>query len=141
MLERFTKWVMRLRRDGVSYEEFVSAPITTTDATPTPWTAIEIVPDTTSAGAITVRYVIQAVQSDGSNLYSITSEASWSWPAGGPVGRRATASGAGTSSANTFAVQRPTHSFDLANVRPTITGKAGVTIIWSCNYRAVHYTQ
>lgn len=140
MLERLTKWFFELRRGGTRYKEIVAEPITTTDNTATPWSAIEIVPDTTTAGSITVRYIFNAMQSDGSNLYSITSECSWSWTAAGTVTRRGPAAGTGSSNANSFATPRPTHSFDVNNVRPTITGKAGTTIFWSCQYRIVSYT-
>lgn len=72
--------------------------------------------------------MINGQQSDGANLYSITSECSYAWTAGGTITRRAAAGGVGTSNANTFASPRPTHVFDLNNVRPTVTGKAGTTI-------------
>ena len=45
--------------------------------------------------------------------------------AAGTITRRGPAAGTGSSNANSFAVPRPTHTFDLNNVRPTITGKAG----------------
>jgi hypothetical protein len=139
MLERLTKWFFELRRGNTKYKEIVAEPITTTDATPTTWTAVEIAPDTTTAGSMTVRYIFNAMQSDGSNLYSITSECSWSWAAGGAITRRSASGGAGTSNANTFAPTRPLHSFDLNNIRPTVTGKLATTIVWSCQYRIVQY--
>lgn len=135
MIERITKWFYELRRDSVRYREIVAAPITTSDATATPWSAIEIVPNTAVAGSITVRYMFQGRQDDGSQLYSATLESSWSWTAGGAIARRGTVAGSGTASANTFATPRPSVSFDAANVRPTITGKASTTIVWSCEYR------
>jgi hypothetical protein len=135
MIERITKWFYELRRGSVRYREIVAAPITTSDATATPWSAIEIVPNTAGAGSITVRYMIQGRQDDGSQLYSATLESSWSWSAGGAITRRAAAAGNGTTSANTYASPRPSIVFDVANIRPTITGKAATTIVWSCEYR------
>lgn len=135
MFDRLSKWFFKLRRGSCEYAEIVAEPITTTDATATTWSAIEIVPDTSAAGSVTVRYIFSAMQSDGTNLYSITSECSWSWPAGGPITRRGAAGGTGSSNANTFAAPRPSHTFDLNNIRPTITGKAATTILWKCQYR------
>lgn len=135
MINRVTRWLFKLIRGTSEYTEILAEPITTTDATPFTWTAIEIVPDTSAAGSATVRYMFSAMQSDGTNLYSITSECSWSWPAGGPIVRRSAASGTGSSNANSFAVTRPTHTFDAANIRPTITGKATTTVLWKCQYR------
>jgi hypothetical protein len=137
MIKRIIRWFFKLVRGNSEYTEILAEPITTTDATATAWTAIEILPDTSIAGSATVRYVFSATQSDGANLYSITSECSWSWPAGGPIVRRAGAAGTGTSNANSFAAPRPTHTFDAANVRPTITGKAATTIMWKCHYRVL----
>jgi hypothetical protein len=135
MLERLTKWFSKLSRAPVDYIEVVAEQITTTDATPTTWTAIEIPIDTTSAGSILVRYMFTGRQSDGSQLYSAILESSWSWGAAGTVTRRAAAAGSGTPSANTYGTPRPSVAFDTNNVRPTITGKAATTIVWSCTYR------
>ena len=137
-IRRIFSWLFRLARGTAIYSETVHEQITTTDATPTSWTTAEIPIDTTTAGSITVRYVINGQQSDGSNLYSITSERSYSWAVGGPVTRRSAAGGSGTTNANTFASPRPTHTFDLNNIRPTVTGKAGTTIKWSCVSRALN---
>ena len=137
MIKRITRWFFKLVRGNSEYTEILAEPITTTDATATAWTAIEILPDTSIAGSATARYMFSAMQSDGTNLYSITSECSWSWPAGGPIARRSAAGGTGSSNANSFAVIRPTHVFDATNIRPTITGKAATTILWKCQYRVL----
>ena len=137
MINRIVQWFFKLKLGGSEYTEIIAAPVTTTSATPFTWSAIEIVPDTSVAGAATVRYILSAMQSDGTNLYSITSECSWSWPAGGPITRRGSAGGTGTSNANSFANPRPTHVFDNSNIRPTITGKTATTIVWSCQYRVL----
>jgi len=137
MINRITRWFFKLIRGTSEYAEILAEPINTTDATPTAWNAIEILPNTAIAGSAMVRYMISATQSDGTNLYSITSECSWSWIAGGPIVRQSAAAGTGTSNANTFANPRPGHVFDAANVRPTITGKAATTIVWKCQYRVL----
>jgi len=136
--KRLLTRLFQLGNGNAVYLETVHESITTTDATPTAWTTAEIPIDTTAAGSITVRYAINGQQSDGSNLYSITSECSYSWTAGGTITRRAAAGGVGTSNANTFANPRPTHVFDLNNVRPTVTGKAATTIKWSCVSRVLN---
>lgn len=129
-----------IRRARTKSIERVVETITTTNATPTTWAAAEYVPDTTAAGCCTVRYTIQGLQSDGSKLYSIVSEVSYAWAAGGPIIRQASAGGTGTASANTFQGPRPSHTFDINNVRPVVTGRGGTTIIWSGVYKVVTYT-
>ena len=137
MISRITRWFFKLVRGTSEYTEIIAEPITTTDPAATAWTAIEIVPNTAIAGSATVRYMFSAMQSDGSLLYSITSECSWCWSAGGTITRQSAAAGIGTANANTFAATRPSHVFDLNNIRPTITGKAATTIVWKCQYRVL----
>lgn len=135
MVEWIKRSVLRLRLANTTVSYGVIEPKTTTDATPVVWAESELVVDTSTAGSATVRYTINGRETSGAALYAITVEGSYVWPAGGPVSRASTAQGQGVSSSNSYAFPRPSHTFDAANVRLTITGKASTTIKWSGKYK------